>query len=146
MLHTLGPEFSILREVPTEDIARAAGPCVAEGIRRLRLGQVKRQAGFDGEYGTITLLTPAEIEQFSGQISLFGPAAPAAGPGKRRMAPVLPASAPQPTQAPLPEQLTLYGQSAALHPYQLEHLVLCNLILFPIQDTNLENGAVRRGF
>ena len=62
MLHTLGPEFSILREVPTEDIARAAGPCVAEGIRRLRLGQVKRQAGFDGEYGTITLLTPAEIE------------------------------------------------------------------------------------
>ena len=48
--------------------------------------------------------------------------------------------------SPLPEQLTLYGQSAALHPYQLDHLVLCNLVLFPIQDTNLENGAVRRGF
>lgn len=52
---------------------------MAEGIRRLRLGQVDRQAGFDGEYGKITLLTPSEIQQFSGQISLFG----AEGPAKR---------------------------------------------------------------
>ena len=72
MLRELGPEFSILRDVPTEDIAHTAGPCVAEGIRRLRTGQVERRAGFDGEYGTISLLTPAEIAGFSGQISLFG--------------------------------------------------------------------------
>lgn len=72
MLQTLGPEFYILREAPLGDIAQVAGPCVAEGIRRLRAGQVARRAGFDGEYGEITLLTPAEIEQFSGQISLFG--------------------------------------------------------------------------
>ena len=58
MLRKLGPEFSILREVPIEDIARAAGPCVAEGIRRLRAGQVERRPGFDGEYGVISLLTP----------------------------------------------------------------------------------------
>ena len=72
MLHALGPEFSILREVPVEDIAHTAGPCVAEGIRRLRAGQVERRAGFDGEYGVISLLTPGEIARFSGQISLFG--------------------------------------------------------------------------
>ena len=33
MLGKLGPEFSILREIPLEDIRRAAGPCVEEGIR-----------------------------------------------------------------------------------------------------------------
>ena len=113
LLQTLGSEFYILRQAPIEAIEQAAGACVAEGIRRLRAGQVIRRAGFDGEYGEISLLTPAEIEQFSGQISLFGPAAPAAGPGKRRMAPVLPASAPQPTQAPLPEQLNP-AQTAAV--------------------------------
>ena len=71
MLGELGPEFYILRNAPIEDIAHAAGPCVAEGIRRLRRGEVERRAGYDGAYGTITLLTPAEIGRFSGQISLF---------------------------------------------------------------------------
>ena len=79
MLHALGAEFSILREVPIEDIGRVAGPCVAEGIRRLRAGQVNRRPGFDGEYGTISLLSPAEIAQFSGQMSLFGVEAPRRG-------------------------------------------------------------------
>lgn len=84
MLGELGPEFYILRQAPIEDIERVAGPCVAEGIRRLRAGKVERRAGFDGEYGTISLLTPAEIEQFSGQISLFGaePVKPKAAPAQ----------------------------------------------------------------
>lgn len=72
LLRELGDEFTILRTAPEADIARTAGPCVAEGVRRLRLGQVERRAGYDGEYGAITLLTPAEIEQFSGQLALFG--------------------------------------------------------------------------
>jgi hypothetical protein len=63
LLRTLGPEFYILREAPIEEIERAGGPCLAEGIRRLRLGQVERRAGFDGEYGFISLLTPSEIER-----------------------------------------------------------------------------------
>lgn len=72
LLRALGSEFYILRQAPIEEIERAAGPCVAEGIRRLRLGQVERRAGFDGEYGAISLLTPSEIGLLSGQISLFG--------------------------------------------------------------------------
>lgn len=60
MLERLGPEFTILRETPIEDIRHAAGPCVAEGIRRLRAGEVERQPGYDGVYGMIGLLTPAE--------------------------------------------------------------------------------------
>ena len=44
MLHALGTEFSILREIPVEDIRQTAGPCVAEGLRRLRLGMEKLRA------------------------------------------------------------------------------------------------------
>ena len=43
---------------PSRTSPSTAGPCVAEGIRRLRAGQVERRAGFDGEYGVISLLTP----------------------------------------------------------------------------------------
>ena len=72
MLSELGAEFYILREASITDIEQAAGPCIAEGIRRLRCGQVERKAGFDGEYGTISLLSPSEIEQFNGQMSFLG--------------------------------------------------------------------------
>ncbi len=71
LLHAMGSEFYILRQAPIEEINQVAGPCLAEGIRRLRIGQVERRPGFDGEYGTISLLTPYEREQFSGQTSLF---------------------------------------------------------------------------
>lgn len=84
MLRDLGPEFYILREAPIAEIQQIAGPCVAEGIRRLRLGQVERRAGFDGEYGMISLLTPAEIQRLSGQISLFGTEPQAKKSGKKR--------------------------------------------------------------
>ena len=100
MLAELGDEFTILRQTPIADIGAVAGPCVAEGIRRLRAGEVQRRAGFDGEYGTISLLTPAEIEQFSGQLSLFGAVASVAKPVKKHML-AKPSAAPQP-EAPAP--------------------------------------------
>lgn len=116
MLQTLGPEFYILREAPLEDITQIAGPCVAEGIRRLRAGQVVRRAGFDGEYGEITLLTPAEIEQFSGQISLFGLDSPTPkAPKKHRAAPVPAAEAPEAPQTG-PEMLNEAQQAAVEAP------------------------------
>ena len=97
MLRELGPEFSILRDVPTEDLEAVAGPCVSEGIRRLRLGQVERRAGYDGGYGTISLLTPGEIERFNGQLSLFTPEGPSKAakrkPALKQKASVSPGSA-----------------------------------------------------
>lgn len=86
MLCNLGTEFDILRKVPTADIERAAGPCVAEGIHRLRQGQVERRAGYDGAYGVISLLSPAERERLSGQTSLFGAEKPEQKPSARRTA------------------------------------------------------------
>ena len=94
-----------------EDIARAAGPCVAEGIRRLRAGQVERRAGFDGEYGVISLLTPGEIARFSGQISLFGAGAClCANPSPAR----------ELQRVSAPEAAPAAPQPEALNPPQLE--------------------------
>lgn len=72
MLKSLGTEFDILRKLPLEDINKIAGPCIEEGIRRLRNGQVERIPGYDGEYGIIKLLDKTEIDTLSGQMSLFG--------------------------------------------------------------------------
>ena len=47
------------------------GPGVAEALRRLRAGQVHKQAGYDGEYGVITVFEPHELELLEGQTSLL---------------------------------------------------------------------------
>ena len=71
MLKELGPEFEILRRIPTEEIRRVSGSRIAEGIERLRKGQVERIPGFDGEYGVIRLFTSDELENTEGQMDFF---------------------------------------------------------------------------
>ena len=68
LVAALGPELSILREVPLDDLRRAGGSRLAEGIGRLRRGEVIRDAGYDGEYGTIRLFRPDERD---GTAALF---------------------------------------------------------------------------
>ena len=55
MIQTLGTEFDILRNVPSEDIKSCAGERIGEGIENVRTGNVKRIPGYDGEYGKIEL-------------------------------------------------------------------------------------------
>ena len=55
LIQTLGTEFDILRNVPSEDIKSCAGERIAEGIENGRTGNVKRIPGYDGEYGKIQL-------------------------------------------------------------------------------------------
>ncbi|OPY60552.1 MAG: ATP-dependent DNA helicase PcrA [Pelotomaculum sp. PtaU1.Bin065] len=71
LIRNLGPELFILREAPLNDIELAAGPCIAEGIRRLRCGKVEIQPGFDGEYGRIKIMDKSEIDMLSGQLCFF---------------------------------------------------------------------------
>ena len=71
LLRKLGSELPILRQVPIEELERLGGPCVAEGIRRIRAGEVRWEPGYDGEYGKVTLLDAGEISCYSGQMSFF---------------------------------------------------------------------------
>lgn len=81
LLKRLGLEFHILRDMPIANAEQAAGFAFAEGLRRLRSGQVIRKAGYDGEYGVISLFQPGELEMLAGQTSLLGLAGL---PAKRR--------------------------------------------------------------
>ena len=61
LVERFGPELSILGEVPLDDLAAGAPSIVAEAIGRLRRGDVRREAGYDGVYGRIRLFDPGEL-------------------------------------------------------------------------------------
>ena len=64
LLATLGPELRILMDVPLDAIAQVGGERLAEGIGRMRRGEVVRQPGFDGQYGVIRLFaTPPNLSE-----------------------------------------------------------------------------------
>jgi len=55
-LSKLGPELSVLRTIPIEDIENVLGARTAEDIFRARTGQVSIQGGYDGVYGVVRVL------------------------------------------------------------------------------------------
>ena len=55
LISELGPEFTVLRDAPFEDIGRAGTPLIGEAVRRMRAGNVNIAPGFDGEYGKIRI-------------------------------------------------------------------------------------------
>ena len=70
MLKSLGNELYILQDAPLEEIEKCGGPIVAEGVRRMRAGEVRIAAGYDGEYGTVKIFTPQELKEFQRQSTL----------------------------------------------------------------------------
>lgn len=108
LLRALGSEFFILRDALPEDIARAAGPCVAEAVRRVRDGRVQREAGYDGVYGVIRLFDEKERAALLGQAALFAvPAAEREAPGE---------GAPRPQADGLTEPARAQAAQAAPEP------------------------------
>src|SRR5579875_3910520 len=103
LVAALGPEIGILTEAPVDEIARIGGTLLGEAVTRLRRGEVIRDAGYDGEYGTIRLMRPEDLAPAA---ALFDIPAPAPGqcgkdldPG--RLAPSTPSrTAPARTQRP----------------------------------------------
>ncbi len=59
LFRRFGPELSILRHVPTDDLSRLV-PALGEAVARMRRGQVLREPGFDGQYGRITVFSAEE--------------------------------------------------------------------------------------
>jgi len=71
LLKKSGPEFSVLLDLPHEQIAETAGEVLAEGIRRIRKGEVYIEEGFDGKFGQIRAFRKGEIDALSSQMSFF---------------------------------------------------------------------------
>jgi len=72
LIGSLGSEFYILLDAPTQEIQEAGGDLLAEGIRRLRSGDVVIEEGYDGEFGRIKVFREGEAKTFTGG-GLFGP-------------------------------------------------------------------------
>ncbi len=71
-ISAFGNEFSLLKQVPIQDIEKQSGPVIAEAIRRMREQEVNPQAGYDGLYGTIKIFEEGEISRLMGQGTFFG--------------------------------------------------------------------------
>lgn len=50
-----GSEIEVLLKTPIADIAHAAGEKIAEGIKKVRVGDIMIRPGFDGEYGIVKI-------------------------------------------------------------------------------------------
>jgi DNA helicase II / ATP-dependent DNA helicase PcrA len=61
LVAALGPEIGILTQASTDDLRRVGGSLLAEAMTRLRHGDVRRAAGYDGEYGIVSLFSPGEL-------------------------------------------------------------------------------------
>ncbi|HEY8490056.1 MAG TPA: endonuclease Q family protein [Dehalococcoidia bacterium] len=53
VIDAVGPELSVLQEAPLEAIARAAGERVAQGVDRVRRGEISIDPGYDNTYGVV---------------------------------------------------------------------------------------------
>lgn len=67
----LDNELKILTKVQIPLIAMVAGDKVAEGVRRVREGQLKIQPGYDNTYGIVKIFDEKEEEKSIGQEGLF---------------------------------------------------------------------------
>ncbi len=115
----LGSELDILLDAPLEDLARVS-PLLAEGVSRMRRGEVLRTPGYDGEFGVIHMFSERERKEFQKGKSLAGvditPSRKKKAPRTSELAPSsvpLPAATPEEkaprAQALNPEQLAAVG-------------------------------------
>jgi uncharacterized protein (TIGR00375 family) len=80
LVAALGPELGILTMADIGEVRRVGGSLLAEAIARLRRGEVQREAGYDGEYGTVALFGPGELARADALFSISSPG-PAASNG-----------------------------------------------------------------
>jgi len=73
LIHDFGDEHTILTETSVEDLSRRASERIAQGIERMRKGQVRIVPGHDGVFGVIDLFgeTEGSPGNSQGQLDLF---------------------------------------------------------------------------
>jgi DNA helicase II / ATP-dependent DNA helicase PcrA len=103
LVAALGPELAILGETPIDEVSRAGGSPLGEAVARLRRGEVIKDPGYDGEYGSIRLFRDRELEAAGALFDL--PAPPLrSGPDSAQRIPALSPPAP-----------ALAGRAASAH-------------------------------
>jgi uncharacterized protein (TIGR00375 family) len=110
LIGRVGSELDVLMHVPVEDAAREAPPLFDEALRRMRAGQVKLSAGYDGEYGVVRMFDVDERERLLSQLRFGFAGVVASAPKENKAAPV-----PRPASAVAPVTLGEdEGQAAAI--------------------------------
>ncbi len=72
LLERCGTEFDVLLKTPEEALRSAAPAKIAEGILRMRQGQVTIEPGYDGEYGKVHIFGEAQpLVPSEQQMTLF---------------------------------------------------------------------------
>jgi DNA helicase II / ATP-dependent DNA helicase PcrA len=69
LIGRFGSELALLLQTPVEEISDWS-PLLGEAIHRIRTGSVLREAGYDGEFGTIRVFREGEQEQLNGQCAM----------------------------------------------------------------------------
>jgi len=81
LVRRAGSEFALLLELPTAAVEELGGELLGEAVRRMRAAEVRVEAGFDGEYGTVRLFAPGEVRRYgSRELQLQPPADPPGRP------------------------------------------------------------------
>jgi len=71
MRQELGSELTILLQKNLEEIAKVGGEKLAEGVEKVRKGEIFVQPGFDGQYGVVKVWGEATETKKNEQIGLF---------------------------------------------------------------------------
>ncbi|MEW6429505.1 MAG: UvrD-helicase domain-containing protein [Thermodesulfobacteriota bacterium] len=115
LIGRFGSEFNILLQTPVEDL-RAQAPLLGEAVARMRAGRVRRDPGYDGEFGTIKVFEEGELSRLRGQSSLFAMPPPARKHQAPAATPALAADMPRalPVRAAAPPRTLNAEQQAAV--------------------------------
>ncbi len=71
LIQKLGNEFYILLDATLSDIKAAAGPDIAEAIRRVRAEEMSIKPGYDGIFGKVKIFEDGELRKYVPQQSLL---------------------------------------------------------------------------
>lgn len=66
-----GNEFNLLLTLSIDELNTVASPMIAEGIRRVRDGELQITPGFDGTYGIVKVFSEGERKIRGGQETIF---------------------------------------------------------------------------
>ena len=68
LVNSIGSEFKILLETERKELEKVVGPKVAEGIMKVRSGDIVIEPGYDGVFGKVKIWKEGEDTQKEEQV------------------------------------------------------------------------------